>query len=576
MMAAAIRVLYVDDEPALLDAGKLILEQSGDFTVTTALGAPDAVRLLEQRKFDAIVSDYQMPKVDGIQFLVLVRSRFGSIPFILFTGRGREEVVIQAINSGADFYLQKGGESEAQFAELSHKIKSAAARKMADDALRESEERYRSLFENMLEGFAYCRMLYENGRPTDFIYLNVNPAFNRVIGTSVVVGKPVTEVFPGIKEAFPELFEIYGRVASTGEPESFDIDFKPSKKWLHISVYSPAKEYFVAIFEDITGRKRAEEVLTENEARLRTTLGILPVGVFIFSRNGQILTANAMVNQIWGVTNGVVPHSHDMQEFVEYKGWWPDTGIALRPEDWAASRVLLKGETAPVDIVNIQRFDGSNGTIIVSAVPFHDAGGDVTGAVAVIQDITGRKRAEEELKGISRSLADAMNLAKMAAWEYDVAKETFTFNDALYAMHGMTAEDAGGYRMSARTFAEKYTVPAYARQVFDTVRQALESPDSHFELTVEGELKRQDGTTFWVVTWFRAERDASGSVVRLHGVNQDITERKRAEDALQLKDFAIASSINAIAIADLSGNLTYVNPAFLSIWGYEDLSLIHI
>ena len=406
MMAAAIRVLFVDDEPGMLDIGKLFLERSGDFTVTTATSAPDAIRLLEQEKFDVIVSDYQMPEMNGIEFLVLVRTRFGQIPFILFTGKGREEVVIQAINSGADFYLQKGGESEAQFAELSHKIKSAAARKMADDALRESEERYRSLFENMLEGFAYCRMLYENGRPTDFIYLNVNPAFNRVIGTSVVVGKPVTEVFPGIKEAFPELFKIYGRVASTGEPESFDIDFKPSKKWLHISVYSPAKEYFVAIFEDITGRKRAEEVLTENEARLRTTLGILPVGVFIFSRNGQILTANAMVNQIWGVTNGVVPHSHDMQEFVEYKGWWPDTGIALRPEDWAASRVLLKGETAPVDIVNIQRFDGSNGTIIVSAVPFHDARGNVTGAIAVIQDITARKQAEAALEKAYAGLED--------------------------------------------------------------------------------------------------------------------------------------------------------------------------
>ena len=84
-----IKILYTDDESTLLDIGKVFLEKSGEFLVTTALSAPEAIRLLEQEKFDAIISDYQMPEMDGIQFLVEVRSRFGPIPFILFTGRGR-------------------------------------------------------------------------------------------------------------------------------------------------------------------------------------------------------------------------------------------------------------------------------------------------------------------------------------------------------------------------------------------------------------------------------------------------------------------------------------------------------
>jgi PAS domain S-box-containing protein len=93
-------------------------------------------------------------------------------------------------------------------------------RKNMEQALRESEERYRALFGSMLEGIAHCRIvLDDDGRPVDFVYLNVNDAFARLTGLKDVVGKRVTEVIPGIKEEDPELFDIYGRVALTGKPE---------------------------------------------------------------------------------------------------------------------------------------------------------------------------------------------------------------------------------------------------------------------------------------------------------------------------------------------------------------------
>jgi len=119
------RILYVDDEPDLLDLGKLFLEKDGQFSVDICSSAPEALGLMGTTAFDAIISDYQMPEMNGIEFLRTVRASGNAIPFILFTGRGREVVVIQALNEGANFYLQKGGNSEAQFAELAHKTRIA-------------------------------------------------------------------------------------------------------------------------------------------------------------------------------------------------------------------------------------------------------------------------------------------------------------------------------------------------------------------------------------------------------------------------------------------------------------------
>ncbi|MDO8842377.1 PAS domain S-box protein [Methanocalculus sp.] len=139
------QILYVDDEAPLLELGKIFLERSGNLIVDTTEHPEEALEYAVLSRYDAIISDYQMPGMDGITLLKRIRTAGSTIPFIIFTGRGREEVVIEALNSGADFYLQKGGDPKSQFAELSNTIQHAISKKEA-----EKEIQRRLLFEKVV------------------------------------------------------------------------------------------------------------------------------------------------------------------------------------------------------------------------------------------------------------------------------------------------------------------------------------------------------------------------------------------------------------------------------------------
>ncbi|HNR57544.1 MAG TPA: PAS domain S-box protein, partial [Methanothrix sp.] len=135
-----IQILMVDDDPTILELSAIFLERAGDIQVDGTESAADALKRLEGDggPYHVIISDYAMPDMDGIAFLKAVRSRKLEIPFILFTGKSRAEVGIEALNSGADYYLQKDGRPTVLFVELSHQIRQAA-------------ERYRSRREDLVK-----------------------------------------------------------------------------------------------------------------------------------------------------------------------------------------------------------------------------------------------------------------------------------------------------------------------------------------------------------------------------------------------------------------------------------------
>ena len=123
-----IRVLYIDDDSLLLDTCKRSVEVPGEIAVDTARSGAEAEVAMERKDYDVIVSDYQMPSTNGIRLLKDVRAKYGHLPFILFTGKGSEEVAMEALNSGADLYLKKGSDPTVQYGQLKKAILQLAKR----------------------------------------------------------------------------------------------------------------------------------------------------------------------------------------------------------------------------------------------------------------------------------------------------------------------------------------------------------------------------------------------------------------------------------------------------------------
>lgn len=290
-----IRILYVDDEPTILDTTRRILEKQGSFTVTCALSGKDALEQIRTTPFDIVVADYQMEDITGLDLLRIIRNENDAMPFIIFTGKGREEIVIEAFENGVDFYVQKGGDARSQYAELAHKIEQAVDSRKIRKRLARSEEK----FSKFLQDF-------------DGIAIQINPSgrFFLLEGTvEETTGYPRSEflsgyislegiIHPNEKRRFLDDMQRLATQPGYKVDSIFRIIRKDGHtRWLHGMLHNICtKERDIAHIQgalyDITYLKSAQEELARTEEKWRAIITRAPVIISVLDRNGRFLFIN--------------------------------------------------------------------------------------------------------------------------------------------------------------------------------------------------------------------------------------------------------------------------------------------
>lgn len=192
--------------------------------------------------------------------------------------------------------------------------------------------------------------------------------------------------------------------------------------------------------------------------------------------------------------------------------------------------------------------------------------------VAIFEDVTEQKEAEEALMTSRRQLAEAMETARLAHWEYDVANDRFTFNDHFYKLFRTSVENIGGYTMTASEYACRFVHPDDLGIVERETRLAIEAVDPHFSRQIEHRVRFADGSDGWISVRFFIVKDAKGRTVKTYGVNQDISSCKRAMMELQeseTKYRLLTEKIPDIVwTCDLALRTLYASPSILRVLGF--------
>ena len=601
MPSPPIHILAVDDEPEICALTKEFLEMHGQLLVDTAFSVKEARRSLEKNHYDAVVFDYQMPGEDGIQFLKSLRASGDTTPFILFTGKGRRDVIIEALNNGADSYLQKDGEPRFQYGELEYRIISLVRRHRAEEELRESEKELQHA--EAVAGFGHWQLDLNNrtiqvSRGTMFLCGLKESIFPLADWQKI----PLQEYRSYLDRALRDLIE-------AGRPYIVEFELRRPSDGKVIDVYSLAeydqeKNMVFGVLQDVTERRefdrrvhrlnrelvaikecdralvkaRTEQELLDEVCRIVCDSAGYRMAWIGFADHDEARSVRPVA--VGGLDQGYVAQikatwGEDM------RGWGP-TGMSIKTrsthfsQDFAndartspwRERALRNGYRSSIAIPLLDS-DGAFGAFTLYSDKVNgfnedevklleELASDLAYGIVGLKTQQERKKFEESLK---ESEEHFRNLSENAFEGICVSIEGIVVdaNRALLDVLGYESAELIGMKVS------DLLVPDVSYDAGESLRQKISEP-----LEVRGIRKNGD-----VLTVHLKGKDISwnGRIARLIAV-QNVTDLRKAEKDLQatearLEAILFQMPVGITVIEPPNGKIIYQNDEVAKLFRHE-------
>ncbi|WP_053948034.1 PAS domain S-box protein [Halolamina sediminis] len=427
----AIRVLHVDDDPDLADLTATYLQRQNDrIAVETAIGADEALDRLDDG-VDCIVADYEMPGCSGIELLETVRADYPDLPFILYTGKGSEEIASDAISAGVTDYLQKEG-GTSQYAVLANRVVNAVEAVRSEQLLARRTRRLERLIDN-LPGMVYrCRN--EPDWPMETVEGEVEELTGYEADTlergDVIWGEEI--LHPADRE------EMWERVqASIADEGTFEVNYRirtrdGETRWMWErgrGVYEDGDLIAIEGFiTDVTEREHREKRLEETTARLEALFEQSPDMINVHDAEGTIYEPNARLCEKLG---------YEREALIGMKVWEIDCSI----DSESAAEIWARMEPG-----DSRRFEGeyerADGSTFPVEVHIRRIDGDDEPLYAVIsRDISERRQRERDLERVREEYEELIDGMNDTVWVISTDAEFLAVNDAAVERLGYSREE---------------------------------------------------------------------------------------------------------------------------------------